>query len=113
RHGCVALTSFVWETQDCNTSLPFMCEDRQDTSSDTSTSRRSSGSIIRSELSTQWMPGLYPLLTNTSNEILIDTEESDGSAPGYDRLRSLVIRQARVRPSCPSGWIQSLGICFK
>ncbi|KAK0067568.1 lymphocyte antigen 75 [Biomphalaria pfeifferi] len=29
--GCVALQSFVWKAHNCNNSLPFLCENRQDT----------------------------------------------------------------------------------
>ncbi|KAI8778039.1 lymphocyte antigen 75 [Biomphalaria glabrata] len=29
--GCVALKSFVWKAHNCNNSLPFLCENRQDT----------------------------------------------------------------------------------
>ncbi|XP_055860395.1 C-type mannose receptor 2-like [Biomphalaria glabrata] len=29
--GCVALKSFVWKANNCNNSLPFLCENRQDT----------------------------------------------------------------------------------
>ncbi|KAK0067567.1 lymphocyte antigen 75 [Biomphalaria pfeifferi] len=111
--GCVALKSFAWDTQSCNTSLPFLCETRQDIPINISTSRTSTASNIRSIVSRRIVPGLHPLLTNTSKQSLRQTDIK--ISPEATLLKSLEIREAGdgLRQICSTGWTPRNNSCYK
>uniref|UniRef100_A0A2C9M0C6 C-type lectin domain-containing protein n=1 Tax=Biomphalaria glabrata TaxID=6526 RepID=A0A2C9M0C6_BIOGL len=113
--GCVALKSFVWETQDCKTSLPFLCEERQDTSSDITALRMSTNTVAPSLLSTDFIQGLNPLLVTTSKQIPPNADKDNAVELGKVYFKSSAKRKARslVLRSCLSGWMQRNNYCYK
>ncbi|KAK0067569.1 secretory phospholipase A2 receptor [Biomphalaria pfeifferi] len=113
--GCVALKSFVWETQDCKTSLPFLCEERQYTSSDITALRMSTNTVTPSLLSTDFIQGLKPLLDTTTKQILPDADKDNAVELEKVYFKSSAIRKDRslVLGSCLFGWVQRNNYCYK
>lgn len=113
--GCVALKSFVWETQDCNTSLPFLCEDRQATSVDITALRMSTNTVAPSFLSTHFIQGLNPLLVTKSKQIPPNADKDNEVELEKVYFKSSAKRKARslVLKSCLSGWMQRNNYCYK